>query len=477
MHLTLRGVKMVIHQLVDIDELVQLGRERARKTDHPIIVSQVLPVPSLDPLSFYVAGRSLFQGKRFYWSSPNQGQVLVGLGSALEIEGEKESRFYDIHLHWTQLKEYTILGSDMKASGTGPLLLGGFSFVDQVNDPLWKEFKPASFTLPQLLLSKKGSQTFLTINLYLDPQKREEPLPFYSQKWCHQFIENVQKISWKPKHGGELSYEADDQAEWKRRVNEAIKTIKENQLRKVVLARRLEVSTSNPIEPETVLANLVEMQKGSYIFAIEKNDHSFMGASPEQLVRKEGEVVLSSCLAGSIPRGKTVEEDQALSKILLGDQKNRHEHQVVVQMIKEALQHFCQHVTVVQEPIILKTAQIQHLYTPVKGKIKPSVSLLNLVQALHPTPALGGYPQEKAVNYIKTYEPFERGWYASPIGWLDHHNNGEFIVGIRSGLIKGRKAYLYAGCGIVEDSDPLAEYEETNIKFKPMLSALGGQFL
>src|SRR5690606_7827480 len=124
----------------------------------------------------------------------------------------------------------------------------------------------------------------------------------------------------------------------------------------------------------------------------------------------------------------TADEDQALSRALLMDPKNRHEHQLVVQMIKEKLQHLCQEITLGQEPVILKTAQIQHLYTPVQGKIKPFVSLLQLVHTLHPTPALGGYPQKEAVSYIKTHEPFQRGWYASPIGWMDLNDTGEFIV-------------------------------------------------
>jgi menaquinone-specific isochorismate synthase len=115
-----------------------------------------------------------------------------------------------------------------------------------------------------------------------------------------------------------------------------------------------------------------------------------------------------------------------------------------------------------------------HLYTPVRGFAKEGHSILSMVERLHPTPALGGFPKEKAIEKIRELEPMQRGWYAAPIGWLDHEDNGEFVVAIRSGLVEGHKAALFAGCGIVEESNPKTEYLETKIKLKPMLSALGG---
>ena len=182
----------------------------------------------------------------------------------------------------------------------------------------------------------------------------------------------------------------------------------------------------------------------------------------------------STCLAGSIARGKDEVEDELLGNMLLNDDKNLIEHQYVVDMIKEAMEDTCSEVVIPEHPRLLKLKHIQHLYTPVKGKVNPDSSLLSLVERLHPTPALGGLPRKTAVEKIREVEDLDRGFYGGPLGWFDHQGNGEFAVAIRSGLIQGNEASIFAGCGVVGDSIAEIEYEETKIKFKPMLSALGG---
>jgi menaquinone-specific isochorismate synthase len=189
-------------------------------------------------------------------------------------------------------------------------------------------------------------------------------------------------------------------------------------------------------------------------------------------VKKEGDTCYSACLAGSIRRGKTFQEDEQLGQWLMHDEKNLREHQFVVQMIREAIEAVCKRVQMPSSPQLLKLQHIQHLYTPVVGE-KCCVSILSIVEQMHPTPALGGTPREKAIKEIRENEPLDRGWYAAPIGWMDTEGNGEFAVAIRSGLLQGKKASIFAGCGVVGDSDPISEYEETKVKFTPMLSALG----
>ena len=144
-------------------------------------------------------------------------------------------------------------------------------------------------------------------------------------------------------------------------------------------------------------------------------------------------------------------------------------------MIERAMNEVCAEVIVPSEPVLLKMRHIQHLYTPVRAKVHDDVSIFSLVERLHPTPALGGFPKEKAVQTIREIEPLDRGWYAAPIGWVDAKGNGEFAVAIRSALLHDHEAHLFAGCGIVAHSNPRSEYEETNVKFKPMLLALEGK--
>ncbi len=192
-------------------------------------------------------------------------------------------------------------------------------------------------------------------------------------------------------------------------------------------------------------------------------------------MKKNGNDVFTTCLAGSIKRGKTTKEDLDLGEDILSDQKNLIEHQYVVDMIKEAMSEVCTEVILPDQPQLMKMRDIQHLYTPVTGKTDDQTSLLDIIERLHPTPALGGLPKKPAVEKIREVELLDRGFYGGPIGWMDYRGNGEFAVAIRSGLIQGNEASLFAGCGVVAHSDSESEYQETNIKFRPMLTALGGE--
>jgi len=201
----------------------------------------------------------------------------------------------------------------------------------------------------------------------------------------------------------------------------------------------------------------------------------FFGASPERLVKVEEGQAFSSCVAGSIRRGQTADEDDQLGQSLLNDGKNRGEHHYVVEMITETFKKNCTSIKVPNQPKLLKIRDIQHLYTPVEGVLNGEATILQLVKHLHPTPALGGVPRKEAMEMIRAFEPMNRGLYAAPIGWVDADGNGEFAVAIRSAALLGNRAFLYAGGGIVEDSTPQSEYEETLVKFRPMLRALGGK--
>jgi menaquinone-specific isochorismate synthase len=160
------------------------------------------------------------------------------------------------------------------------------------------------------------------------------------------------------------------------------------------------------------------------------------------------------------------EQDLAVSS------KEQQEHNFVVEDIQNRLKPFVDHFGMNEQPEIRKLANVQHLYTPIRASLKSNVDILSVIERLHPTPAVGGFPRKDAIPFIKKLENFERGWYASPVGWLNSKGRGEFGVAIRSGLLMGSSAHFYAGCGIVAESDPYDEWEETHLKFQPMLSAL-----
>ncbi|WP_040229287.1 isochorismate synthase, partial [Bhargavaea cecembensis] len=216
-------------------------------------------------------------------------------------------------------------------------------------------------------------------------------------------------------------------------------------------------------------------QQESFLFGIESGDKLFFGATPERLVEVRGDHAGTACVAGSVRRGKSAGEDRLLGDGLLGDPKNRSEHQYVVSMIGEVFRRLCTDVRIPAGPRLLKVRDIQHLFTPVEGVPVPGKDLLDFVEALHPTPALGGTPREAAMPMIRENEGMDRGYYGAPVGWMDAEGNGEFAVAIRSALLEGGTARLFAGGGIVADSVPEEEYEETWVKFRPVMRALGGK--
>ncbi|MFL6556590.1 MAG: isochorismate synthase MenF, partial [Bacillus sp. (in: firmicutes)] len=364
--------------------------------------------------------------------------------------------------------------NDYKVDGVGPLMFGGFSFdpfKEKTN--LWSKFADSLFHIPKFLLSIVQGKTYLTTNIIFTPN---DDLSLYSKSMeernqlLNSLRNNLNTKSPSLIRKGEVSPDG-----WKQTVDGVVKELTNGPLKKVVLARELRLVFNSEVEAETVLENLYTQQPASYIFAFESNGDCFIGASPERLIKKQGDEVYSTCLAGSISRGSSEEEDQALGQTLLADQKNLKEHGFVVEMIKEALEQSCKEVILPDQPQLMKMRDIQHLYTPVIGKCGPNTSLLLLVEKLHPTPALGGLPKTSAVEKIREVEELDRGLFGGPLGWIDYQQNGEFAVSIRSGLIQGEEVSLFAGCGVVADSTSEDEYLETSLKFRPMLRALGGK--
>ena len=240
-------------------------------------------------------------------------------------------------------------------------------------------------------------------------------------------------------------------------------------LDKVVLARELVLRTDQPIPTSSVLRRLRAAFPAAIIFAVD----GLCGASPELLVGRHRDVVRAHPLAGTSPRASDLSADQASAAALLGSTKDRWEHRITIDWLLDGLLPFCSYVDAEPEPSIVSLANVHHLGTLVEGRLSsPAASVLELVGALHPTPAVGGAPQDIALDLIGEIEQIDRGRYAGPVGWLDAQGNGAFAVGIRSADISGCNARILAGVGVVADSDPEAELTETRNKFKAMLGAL-----
>ena len=245
--------------------------------------------------------------------------------------------------------------------------------------------------------------------------------------------------------------------------------IRAGDLDKAVLARELRLHTDHPIDIATVIERLRTAYPAAILFSVD----GFVGASPELLVARDGDIVRAHPLAGTAPRSSDPATDAAHSAALLGSTKDRWEHRITIDWLLDTLLPFCSYVDAEPEPTIVTLANVHHLGTRVEGRLSaPASPVLELMAALHPTPAVGGKPQDTALTLIEALERADRGRYAGPCGWVDGAGNGGFAVSVRSAEINGNEARIFAGVGVVGDSDPAAELAETRSKFQAMLGAL-----
>ena len=256
-------------------------------------------------------------------------------------------------------------------------------------------------------------------------------------------------------------------------VRTATSRIRAGALRKVVLARQIRVEAGRPLDPRTLAARLRSVDPAAYTFAAPVDAGTLVGASPELLLSRHGHEVRSNPLAGSAPRAGDPDEDRANADVLAASGKNREEHAIVVEAVAETLGPFCEDLAWDPEPVLLPTANVWHLSTRFRGLLRdPAPHALELVGALHPTPAVCGDPRAAARSAIADLEPFDRGGYAGPVGWMDAEGDGEWVIALRCAELDGERATLFAGAGIVADSDPSAEVDETERKFRAFLDAL-----
>lgn len=413
----------------------------------------------------------------YYWDKPADAFAIAAAGILKEISASGVGRFDTIY---TRLKEVEAQTGQFSADGIkkrGIYLLGGFSFFDETNNSDWEKFKASSFIIPRNMAIKEAGQTIHTVGISLHSERTPERIHQKVVKELDRFdgSARIEYDNHTPagNQTTDFSFVDNHRNEWTETVLKAKNRIEENGLEKVVMARQLKLKKHKSHNFVQILDQLRTQYPNCSSFLIKKkHSPAFVGCSPEKLLSFQGNAIHTEALAGSIARGTNQSGDQYLENQLLNSTKNNEEHRYVIRSIKQELSPFVYNLKHNEKPVIKKLANVQHLYTPIQAEKKDGINPLFLLGKLHPTPAVGGYPREKAVDYIKQNESFNRGWFASPVGWINSKDEGEFTVAIRSGLIDDTKALLFAGCGIVADSDPEKEWLETNLKFIPMLSAL-----
>jgi len=424
-------------------------------------------VAGLDPLAALAAD---LPGDRFYLEHPARARARVGIGGAARLSASGAQRFGTLAARTKGLLDRVELVGDAGPTESGPQVLGGFAFADEPSTGDWADFEPASFVLPELLLVCEGSSTWLTAIGRSDGDRAGQLRAMEAR------LEAWRDAARRPAPNPGASMRALDHraasdsapAEFVERVERALRHIARGELEKVVVARSVTVIRDGGYEPLAFLQALRGALPECASYLVSRNDATFFGASPERLLQLRGHEVETAAVAGTAPRGRSPESDRALARALLESKKEQAEHAIVLRFLKERLGPSLCEIRAPESPELMRLEGLQHLRSPVSGRIACDASVLAIAGALHPTPATGGAPSDAARAWLAEHEGLDRGWFAGPLGWCDAAGNGDLWVALRSGLLRGNALRIFAGAGIVDGSDPSRELDETRLKLNTL---------
>lgn len=396
---------------------------------------------------------------KLYWSGRDDRSEVAALGAADLYEAAEDPE--DMRKRTSSL-----------LTSCDPRLryYGGLRFdAGREPDAGWAEFGAYSFVLPRFELRVRAGEPVLACNLVLprDAENRDE------------ILEEIEALSFVAESSEEDLPKPVSRTDepgfpaWRKNVERALMAFAEGRLGKVVLARRAGFAFEEDLDPALLAGKLKDATPDCFHFYVEPGPGTaFVGASPERLFRREGRTILSEAVAGTRPRGDSETDDEDLREELLKSEKDRAEHGYVRDSIGKALAPLCRSLDVDGRMSEMKLTQRRHLVSGVRGTLRDEVSDADILEAMHPTPAVGGHPRREALREIEELETFDRGWYAGPIGWIGA-DAAEFAVGIRSGLVSGRNLALFSGAGIVSGSVPEEEWAEIEQKIGDFTRILG----
>ena len=372
------------------------------------------------------------------------GEGLVGWGTYATTTVSGPHRFADARHWWQKQLEKLAVNNTVHGSGTGPVLFSSFSFSPEDVSVL---------VIPQVVVGTKAGKSWIT--------------------WIGSGAQPVLNTTAEQFSNGEMKWSEEPQADvqWKQRVSTAVSRIQKGDLDKVVLARDITVSSNKAIDPRVILNKLAVEYPTTWKFA----NSGLVGATPELLLRLSRGMVTSRVLAGTISKTGDDAKDLALAGSLARSSKDLAEHEYAVRSVADAIEPFCSSTNVPDSPFVLHLANVMHLATDVTGALVETLSHVDaftILEQLHPSAAVCGTPRPQAAKLISEIEGMSRGRYAGPVGWIDAAGDGELGIALRCGQINGDSIRIFAGCGIVDGSDPEIELAETYAKFAPMRSAL-----
>jgi menaquinone-specific isochorismate synthase len=493
-------------------------RAVAKRVQRPQLVSISLAVDALDPLAVL---ESIFESTEphFYAERPASEMAIAGAEVAAAFEASGPTRFADVKRWVEETLANTIAVGDVAAPFGGPHFFSAFTFHDTARPD--EAFSPAHVFVPRWQVARAGATTTAVANLTVSADADLDPLVERVWRAHTKFrrfeyrsaetessesgteIESgtgilpvsarstgvppvskpmgeppMPRQAKEPTGGASMLPQSTrtmhETGDYRAAVTRALDEISSGKLKKIVLARALDVVASRPFHPLEMLNGLRQRFPDCYAFSFTRGrGPSFIGATPERLVRISQGTLETEALAGSIRRGASASEDAALSSALQRSEKDRREQREVLDDIVARLTPLGLKPEYPAQPQVKRLANVQHLHTPIRAVVPNAVHALDVVAAMHPTPAVGGSPRDAAMREIPELEAFPRGLYAGVLGWLNPRGGAEFFVGIRSAVVEGDRARVFAGAGIVAGSSPEKEFAETELKARAMLDAFG----
>ncbi|MGQ4647250.1 isochorismate synthase [Lyngbya aestuarii] len=478
----------------DHKELYQLlctSQQQAIKKNHQQIISISQEISQLDPLVVFqdidkitATPGAKSEQRQFYLENINRREAVAAIDTATSATFEGTSRFDKARKFINTCLKNTIIHDNLDSRFSGPHFFCSFTFfADKITEA--SPFPAATIFLPKWQISQYRGSSILVANITVNAHSN---LEFLLEK-LHKQVQTINCCNRRifrfntPERQNFIKPNSKNTEQFKSSVISALKSIQAEKLSKIVLASAVDVISPMPFNLVNSLDKLRRRHPDCYIFSTSNGQgQNFIGASPERLITIDKYQLTTDALAGSAPRGKTAAKDAELANRLLCSEKERREHQFVLDFITERLSELGLIPQLLTTPQLRQLSNIQHLWTPIQAQLPTNVHPLEIVAQLHPTPAVAGVPTKIAQEQIRRYETFDRCLYAAPLGWVDHQDNCEFIVGIRSALIESEKpaqlsadayyARLYAGAGIVAGSDANKELAEIKLKLQALLKAL-----
>ena len=437
------------------------------------VVSLSLEIPRVDPLAALDELQHPEQ-RYFYWEKRAQGSAIAATAPVLQLQVDGPQRFTQAQQFITAILADVMTAGPLHLPFAGPHFFCSFTFFDHAHrEP--RLFPAAAVFLPRWHIACQGGQGVFVANVGLTSETQLDALAEEIwQQW--QWVCDLSCFCPRPLSPLPLKVVnplRPQMRQFTRAVEATLASIAAGQVQKLVLAHALDVQTPAPVDLCQTLDVLRNCYGDCSVFAVSNGQgQTLIGASPERLLHLQDGELVTDALAGSAPRGHSTSQDTMLGQRLLNSQKDRYEQRVVLEFIQDCLWQFGITPHTAAQPHLLQLPNIQHLRTLVTAHVPPHLHLLEILAALHPTPAVAGTPRTLAQEHIRRYEAFERHLYAAPLGWVDHQGNGEFTVGIRSALLNGCQTRLYAGAGIVAGSDPQRELAEIQLKLHTLLDVL-----